>query len=128
MRTYASYKEFVHAVDHLVNDTVIGKYPQSWDEDHITYSLVDAFCARFPRVTVHGLRDALSCRWEAFKLKGHAEQAFGDLAVLIAIRSKTVPLFAGVGLLEAKRRFSGGKFDSAKVSQLEWLAKKAPLF
>ena len=128
MLTFPSYKEFVHDVDDVINNTVTSKHKQSWNENHITYSLIDRFCYRYARVQVHGLRDSLACTWEAFKLKGYAEQAFGDLAVLISLRTQSTPFFVGVGLIEAKLRyFPSGRFEAANRTQLQRLNEQAPL-
>lgn len=121
------YLQFLATVEEIFRDVIRRCYPTSWDEDHITYSITDELATKLPSVRVIGFDRPFNIRWDARKLRGGAEQALGDLAVVVRMTSWSGEQINGVGLLEAKRRYvDQATFSAFGKQQLRRIVRNAP--
>lgn len=107
---------------HAVDAAIAGCPAQSWEENHLTYLVVDAICGvQSPRRLNTG-RGAWAVAWHGYKLGGPPEQGHGDVAVMVRVsRPGGTPLL-GVGFLEAKLRVLGAAglraFDRGQATRI----------
>jgi len=101
----------------------------SWDENHITFTIVDEFSSgfRFRNISIEGLDRPFKLKWDARKLRRPTEETLGDLAILVHLETWEGESIEGVGALEAKRRAPNkASYDSVRQSQLKRICKKSP--
>jgi hypothetical protein len=121
------YAEFYRRVEKWLIGAVRSCYPASWDENHITYSIVDMLFARCQSVSLTGLDRPFKIIWDSRKLRLPEEADYGDIAILVRLTTWAGDTLEGVGLLEAKRRDSGkASFSSVRVTQLKRILRKSP--
>lgn len=121
------YLQFLARVEGIFRDVIRHLYPTSWEENHITYTITDELAAKLPSLRVTGFDRPFKIRWDARKLTGNPEQALGDLAVIVRIKSWSGEEINGAGLLEAKRRsVDDAKFSAFRKSQLRKIVRNAP--
>lgn len=121
------YGEYFDRVETTIVDVIRKCYPASWDENHISFSLVDELCAKNRSVSVNGLDRPFRIVWDFRKLRLPEESSYGDIGILVRLTSWAGETVEGVGLLEAKRRDIGkGSFSATKTSQLKRIVKNAP--
>jgi hypothetical protein len=118
---------FLSKVEGILRNVVRRCYPTSWDENHITYSITDDLARELRSVDVDGLNRPFKTKWAARKLRGHVEHNFGDLAVIVRLKSWSGEEVNGVGLIEAKRRDrKKGTFGAIRRRQIEKVQRHAP--
>jgi hypothetical protein len=116
----------VGVIEEIVRSEVVGNYPQQWDENHITYSILRKLQA-LKLVEINGLRETFYARWSAFKLSGKAETDLGDIAIVVRINYPDGVQLEGAAFLEAKKRKQNKlTFDELKTSQLRRIVGNAP--
>lgn len=121
------YDDFQAGLERTISEVIRTAYPASWDENHISFSLVDQLFRRHKVVSVEGLDRPFKLIWDFRKLRRPEETDFGDIAVLVRLTTWAAETIEGVGLLEAKRRALGdSSFAAAKTSQLKHIHGKAP--
>ncbi|HLA09565.1 MAG TPA: hypothetical protein VJ023_03045 [Pyrinomonadaceae bacterium] len=79
------YLQFLARVEGIFRDVIRRCYPTSWDENHITYTIADELATKLPSVRVIGFDRPFNVKWDARKLTGDPEQAFGDLAIVVLL-------------------------------------------
>ena len=120
------YVEFLLRVEHICSSIIRRCYPTSWNEDHITYSLTDEL-AQLQYVEVLGLDRPFKITWDARKLRGAPEQQFGDIGIVVRLKSWSGEEINGVGLLEAKRRdANSANFGAMRKRQLKTILRHTP--
>jgi hypothetical protein len=121
------YGEFLIQLERALRETVISCFPRTWDENHISYRIMEELPRRFSTTEIQGLARPFATKWDAFKLRGPLEQAHGDIAVLVQFRSWEGETLEGVGFLEAKRRDVGAEtYPAIDFSQLQRIRAKSP--
>lgn len=121
------YSDFQARIEQTIADVIRTCYPASWDENHITFSLVDQVFRRHKVETIEGLDRPFKIIWDFRKLRRPEETDFGDIAVLVRLTTWAAETIEGVGLLEAKRRnLADSSFAATKTSQLKQILSKAP--
>lgn len=104
-----------------------GAYPRYWDENHITYRLLESLLRFRDGLTVTDLERPVSVRFDGFKARGPLEAKHGDVAIVVQRRSWEGETLTGVGFLEAKRRYpSSQEYDALDFSQLQTLLANTP--
>lgn len=98
------FPEFVLKLEDAIGGVVRGAAPLSWDEDHITYSLLSSVRNMLSGADVEGLHRPCRIAAQAYKLRGIAENRYGDIAILVRLTSWDSEVLEGVGFLEAKKR------------------------
>lgn len=88
-------------------------YPRSWNEDHISYTLLAAIKQMGGGQVVHDV-PSFAVQWDAYKADGALEEGNGDIAVLVEFTYPNGAKREGVGFLEAKR------IDGDAYRQLKW--------
>jgi hypothetical protein len=113
------YWDFISEVEWLIRDEIRTKFPASWDENHITFSLCDALTKKYKGgCEIAGLERPFKIKWDARKLRGTVEQRYGDLGILVNLRTWENEEIEGVGVLEAKARApSSNSFSAMRAKQ-----------
>ena len=125
MRT--EYSDFYFELEGWLRDAIRIAHPVSWDENHLTFSIVDALGREARSIELTGLDRPFKLVWDARKLRQPEEADFGDMAVVVNLNTWAGETLEGVGFLEAKRRdLRGSNFPAAKTSQLKRVLRKAP--
>jgi hypothetical protein len=121
------YEDFQARLERTISEVIRTCHSASWDENHITFSLVDQLFKRNRMETIEGLDRPFKIIWDFRKLRRPEETDFGDIAVLVHLTTWAGETVEGVGLLEAKRRNLGNSsFAAAKTPQLKTILSKAP--
>lgn len=121
------YAEFFHQVEQSIVSAIRDCHPFNWDENHISFSLVQTLFNRNRTTNLEGLDRPFRILWDVRKIRRPEETDFGDIAVMVKLTTWANEVLEGVGLLEAKRRDLGkSSFSSATVGQLRHILKKAP--
>lgn len=121
------YNDFQVRLERTISEVIRTCHPATWDENHITYSLVDHLFKRHKVENIEGFDRPFKIIWDFRKLRRPEETDFGDIAVLVRLTTWASETIEGVGLLEAKRRDLGrSSFSAAKKSQLKHILGKAP--
>jgi hypothetical protein len=122
-----NYENFYAHIEDILTSAIRTSHPTSWDENHITFSICDAFAKEAIQVELEGLDRPFKIVWDARKLRLPEEADFGDIAVLVRLTTWAGETVEGVGFLEAKRRdLHTNKFPAATTSQLKKILRKAP--
>lgn len=106
----------------IVNDN----YPLEWDENHITYSLMQALRKTFTKRRVDYDGFSKNIEWFSYKNKGKSESAAGDISLIVNIQFSSGEVLKGVAFLEAKRDNADGYFESLNISQLQRIHEDLP--
>ena len=122
-----NYIDFVSDIENRIKQIIGRCSPASWDENHITFSIVDEFSSAFRNIAIEGLERPFKLKWDARKLRRPTEETLGDLAILVHLETWEGEQIEGVGALEAKLRAPRkASFDAVRKSQLNRIATKAP--
>ena len=92
--------------------------PYGWDENHISYTLMERLRDIFEKRRIRFNRWSKIVDWQSFKNKGQQETKFGDIAIIVTIQFSSGEKLRGVACLEAKRDFPSGNFESIDLTQL----------
>jgi hypothetical protein len=121
------YIEFLVKVEQISRQVIRRCFPTSWHEDHITYTLADELASQLQSSRVMGLDRPFNLVWDARKLRGSAENALGDLAIVVRLRTWAGDELEGIGLVEAKKReIDKATFDAMSPRQLQRILRNAP--
>jgi hypothetical protein len=122
-----SYPNFIAEIENRLNRIIRRCTMASWDENHITFTIVDEFSSAFQNISIEGLDRPFKLKWDARKLRRPTEETLGDLAILVHLETWEGERIEGVGALEAKLRTPNkASFDSVRPSQLNRISKKSP--
>jgi hypothetical protein len=101
-------------------------YPLEWDENHLSYLLMKELRRIFSNRTIQFNNWSKIVDWKSFKNKGKQETNYGDITLLVNIQFSSGEVLKGVALIEAKRSYQSGNFESIDPSQLERIVDNAP--
>jgi len=119
--------DLVNVLEKIFVANIQENYPENYDENHITYCILNEIRKRLAHIEVDSYLGRISMSWRPWKLKGKFEKNFGDIAILVNIRDNDGLEIQGVGFLEAKKRYrESGKFDAVKEDQLSRIYENAP--
>ena len=120
------YRQFLCHIESTIFNVVQSCYPTSWDEDHITFSITDRL-SQYKHTEITGLQRPVTIEWDARKLRGPTETAFGDLGILVRFTAWDGQRIEGIGLLEAKKRSrTSSAFEATRKKQLQTIVNSAP--
>ena len=98
-----------------------------WDENHISYSVLDAVRSTLKGAQIRGLHRPCRIAAQVYKLRGTPEHRYGDIAALVRLTWFDGNVLKGVGFLEAKKRsLAGPGFDAFKMTQARRISRSAP--
>lgn len=119
MRPYLEFAEWVWSVERAISESVAKCSPRAWNEDHISYTWVDAMrnTKRYLGVSGKWPRP-FHIAWDAFKADGSLEESNGDIAFLVKQTFPNKSELVGVAFLEAKRVYDSGYFEKLDWKQL----------
>ncbi len=121
------FSEFVLKLEDAIGTVVRRAAPLSWDENHISYSVLSAVRSTLNGAQIRGLHRPCRIAAQAYKLRGNPERRYGDIAVLVRLTSWDGEVLEGVGFLEAKKRsLAGPAFDAFKLPQVRRINRSAP--
>jgi hypothetical protein len=121
------YSEYFHEVEKTIIDAIRKCHPFSWDENHISFTIVQELCSRFKSVSLEGLDRPFKILWDARKLRLPVETTNGDIGIIVRLTTWAGETIEGVGLIEAKKRDIGkNSFAATKVAQLKRILSNAP--
>ena len=120
------FSDFVLKLEEVISAVVRAAAPLSWDEDHITYSLLSAVRTTLNGAHIVGLHRPCKFAAQAYKLRGTGENLYGDIAVLVRLTSWDSEVLEGVGFLEAKKRsLAPPTFEAFKIAQARRITRSA---
>ena len=64
------YRNLLLLVEQTTQEVIRGAFPRSWNEDHITQSILSALIARVPTATITGVDRPFTVGLDAFKAHG----------------------------------------------------------
>lgn len=121
------YSQFLGAVEGIVKNTIRRAHPAAWDEDHITYSIIEQLAVKLRRISIIDFQRPFKALWDPWKLRGTPEKSFGDLGIVVRIQTWEGETIEGVALLEAKKRSLGKNvFEAMRLDQLKRIQSNAP--
>lgn len=125
MKMQMNYLDFLSEVERVLAN-VIQKCSQfSWEENHITYSLIEELTSNLTHIEINGFRP-FQLNWEGRKLTGKIENSFGDIGIFVRIQTRSGHNIQGIGFLEAKRiNKVTRRFNEIRKDQLIRLLKNA---
>jgi hypothetical protein len=119
MPPYLEFAEWVWSVERAISDAVAKCSPRAWNEDHISYTWVDAMRSTKRYLGVSGKWPRpFHIAWDAFKADGSLEESNGDIAFLVKQTFPNKAELVGVAFLEAKRVYDSGYFEKLDWKQL----------
>ncbi len=92
---------------------------RDWDENDATKSWMRALRREAREAEVTGLGRPYAMAWDTVKLKGKAENQYGDIGVFVRVDYPNGVQTEGIGLIEAKRIYPSGRYEELKRDQLE---------
>lgn len=114
-------------IEHELAETVQRHYPLDWSEDAITHDFMIRLRQYFRKIEIRGLSIPIHVEWEVYKLRGKAEQTYGDIGVLVRYRLHSGVDVEGAGFLEAKaRERNSARFPSVRHEQVQRLLRRSP--
>lgn len=118
---------FTGKLDKIINESISSIPMHSWNEDHITYTMLASLNTALSSIVLNGYDFRRRIDWEAYKLRGTYEQYFGDIAILVSINYKDGTNLEGVTFLEAKKRdWRKTTFSAMKTDQCKRILDHAP--
>lgn len=108
--------------------------PTEWDENHISFGLVQILRSVLAQTVRIGSPDArfrdrarppADLQVEAYKISGNVERQHGDIAVLVAHDLLGYPM-TGMGFYEAKAADPDGRYPAFQMRQLRRLVSATP--
>lgn len=119
--------EFTGLLERRISDSIRGISAHSWNEDHITFKLLDELNNALSSVELQGEDFRKRIEWESYKLRGSYETNFGDIAIVVNISYRDGTSLEGVAFLEAKKRdWRKTTFSAMNKTQLKRILKHAP--
>lgn len=119
--------EFCVELEKSIIDSVRKCYPYSWDENHISFTIIQDLVAHHKMVSLEGLDHPFKIIWDVRKLRLPEESTYGDIGVLVRMTTWAGETLEGVGLLEAKKRDIGkSTFSATKAKQIKNILSNAP--
>lgn len=119
-------KDIASEIEHVIDAICERTKRHSWDENHISYLLVEELGRLLSDHRVHFKGWSKVVRWQAYKNKGKIENAHGDIALLLNIQFSTKEVLRGVAFLEAKREYEPEMFGSLKLEQVDDILANTP--
>lgn len=117
---------FLTELEGILEEQTTDNYPEDWDEDFITRSILKEMRNRLTPVTVFGLRQRMKIKWFAYKQAGTQERNFGDIALLVEIQYQGGDRVEGVAFFEAKKRsVNKTVFSEIRFPQLRRINRNA---
>ncbi|MGO4004966.1 hypothetical protein ABVN23_28355 [Pseudomonas fluorescens] len=108
-----THKKIVSAIADSFNDAAQG----AWQENNITTAVLKAIQSNGKLLEWDDC--AQRVKWEAFKLSGENETAFGDIALLVKVWLTPTESIDGVAFYEAKRQYYNDKWDATGFQSLD---------
>lgn len=134
-KIYKKRFDWAMEVQKIIGSEITKAFPRSWNEDHVTYNILQALRAENSDVKIENefvSDNHMSVQWDAFKntKKLGTEQKYGDIAVLVRVQFAADQYVDGVAFFEAKLatyNVDGNKctFNAVKEEQLERLMAKS---
>jgi hypothetical protein len=112
------FAEWVWSVESAITSSVTDCSPRAWNEDHITYSWIDAIRKTKKYIGMTSWPRPFHVAWDAFKADGALEESNGDVAFLVKQTFPNKSELVGVAFLEAKRVYDSGRFEKLNWKQL----------
>ena len=118
-KDFEAYGEWSSSFDDAISLAIRKcKSNDHWDENHITYSWIEAARACAASLSLRNFPRPVAIAWNAFKSGGALETKFGDIAFLVDQTFENGQKLSGVAFLEAKRNY-GSSFDKLDPDQLK---------
>lgn len=111
------YYRRLYQIEHLISDTVKSCYPRAWEENHISYSWMEAL-KRLTGIVIDDPPTRFSVAWDAYKADGGLEEEQGDIVFLVRVSFAHAGHCEGVAFLEAKRAYQNGAYQKVNWEQL----------
>jgi hypothetical protein len=118
---------FIDNLEKIISSEILECWPEFWDENHITQSLLKRLLQDLRQIELLGNHGRTKIVWRAWKLRGKVEENFGDLGILVTLYDRDGLVLQGAAFLEAKRKYKVSKeFDAIKMAQLNRILEHAP--
>jgi hypothetical protein len=117
-----SFDNWLEQTEALISGALKEIREQHWKEDYATMRWMDVLRAALPHVEITDLGRPYAVAWDALKLSGRRENAYGDVGVFVRIDYPNGVQVEGVGFIEAKRIYPAldvyGKLDCEQLTRM----------
>ena len=120
------YTSISSEIEQIFTEIVRNTYPLTWDENHISFTLMEKLETFFNQKKIHFPGWSKIVDWKSFKNKLPQETSYGDIAILVNIQFSDGAILKGVACLEAKRSFPSNNFDSINLTQINTILSSVP--
>ncbi|MDQ0737265.1 hypothetical protein [Pseudomonas sp. W4I3] len=112
--------EWLKRIDFLINKEVTSDPDRGWNEDIITYKILNSLTKRLKKVTITSPAPQ-NIAWDLYKFIGkNFETKYGDIAILVKFTFPNGAEKEGVAFLEAKRLYAqSNSFKALSFEQLQ---------
>ncbi len=121
-----SIHPLVYEIETIIKEIVQTTVSRSWDENHISYTLMERMQCLFNNKKVDFPGWSKVVNWESFKNSGIQETKYGDIALLVNIQFSDGAILKGVACLEAKRSYENNNFQALHSMQITNINNEAP--
>jgi hypothetical protein len=121
-----SFSGWLARTERVIAGALAEILPRDWDENDATKSWMRALRRDVSEVEIIDLGRPYAVAWDTVKLKGKAENFYGDIGILVRMRYPNGVQTEGVGFIEAKRIYASGRYQELKSDQLQRMLKAVP--
>ena len=119
--------KLVKDVEDIIKNTINKCYPQDWDEDFITRSLLISIREKLDKIQLDIPKYRKNILCSTYKQTGKVEYNFGDIGILVKIIDNDSLILEGAGFIESKKKYTkSDNFDKIESSQLARILEHAP--
>lgn len=114
-----TWEELARRVERIISDEIADRTEDLWDENTISFNLVQKIRQRLSGATIVGDREKTTIAARLYKARGAVETKFGDLAVSFNFSFRDGTTLDGVAFYEAKKReWKSQKLAAIRKGQL----------
>ncbi|HEY5326298.1 MAG TPA: hypothetical protein VIJ27_04810, partial [Mucilaginibacter sp.] len=86
----------VAALEHIFAEICNSAYPHEWDEDHISFTLMQELRSLFSNRVINFQDWSKIVDWRSFKNRGQQETKYGDIALIVNVQYSSGEVLKGV--------------------------------
>jgi hypothetical protein len=122
-----SVKGLIYELEELIFENIRGNYPNNWDDDTITDSLLRRVSTLFHGRKIHVPGDVIKTYCWLYRLGGDSEDKFSDVAILFKISYHDGQEVEGSAFLEVKKKDPNkNTFSAMRKDQLRRIHSSSP--
>jgi hypothetical protein len=120
-------KSAVYEIEQRLSNRILGAFPEGWEADRITGSVLTDLQALFENKRLHVHGDVLRSKWSVYGLTDETSRRFGTAAFLIKMRYHDGQEVEGVAYVDAQAKDPGrNTFSALRMDHTRRLSSAAP--